>query len=200
MRKQIEERLSATQPPTDLSRVTVSGPKIVLKDIADGPLIPAAVLIGLIERDDGLNVLLTRRTENLKSHPGQVSFPGGRIEVEDSSPTAAALRETEEEIGIAPEFVEVIGYLDPYFTVTGYGVAPVVAIVRQGFSLTIDPVEVHSVFEVPLAYAWDEANHTPAIREFRGHKIPVTEIVYAGERIWGATAAMLMALKDQTGF
>lgn len=161
-----------------------------------GPPRPAAVLMPLVDRPEGLTVLLTRRSSQLKQHAGQVSFPGGRLESDDAGPLAAALRETEEEIGLAREFVSVVGYLRPHLIVTGYWVVPVVALVRPGFNLQLDPLEVQDAFEVPLAHALDPANHGQRQRELGAITIRTTEIRYDGRLIWGATAAMLVALSN----
>ncbi|NIR29102.1 MAG: CoA pyrophosphatase [Gammaproteobacteria bacterium] len=157
-------------------------------------LTPAAVLVPLIERSDGFTVLLTERTQHLNDHAGQISFPGGRLESQDRGPVDAALRETEEEVGIAPEFVEVAGYLDSYETVTGYLVAPVVGFVRKGFRLRPDHFEVADVFEVPLDFLLDPLNHQMHSRHVRGEDRRFYVFEYGARYIWGATAGMLMNL------
>jgi 8-oxo-dGTP pyrophosphatase MutT (NUDIX family) len=126
-----------------------------------------------------------------------VSFPGGRIEPEDAGPAAAALRETFEEIGIASEYIDVVGYLDTYLTVTGYSVVPVVAFVRAGFTLAVDEFEVASVFEVPLALILDPANHVLRHKDLHGVEVGYYEIPFAGRHIWGATAGMLVGLYER---
>lgn len=131
-------------------------------------LTPAAVLVPLIDRTDGMTVLLTQRTEHVGDHAGQISFPGGRIEPHDTDPEAAALRETEEEIGLAPDRIEVIGRLNGYETTTGFRVIPVVGLIRPPLSLKLDPFEVAEVFEVPLAFILDPANHA---RQRRIHPV-----------------------------
>ncbi len=129
---------------------------------------PAAVLVPLVPREGRLNVLLTQRTPHLKRHAGQVAFPGGRIDDSDSDAVAAALRETEEETGIAPHFVEPVGFLDTYLTGTSYRVTPVVGILRPGFDLRLQAEEVAEAFEVPLAFLMNPAHHERHSREFMG--------------------------------
>lgn len=157
---------------------------------------PAAVLVPLVEHASELRILLTRRTDTLPEHPGQIAFPGGRIEPVDQGPLDAALRETEEEIGLPRHFVRPVGYLPPYLTITGYSVVPVVGFVRPGFVYRPDPIEVAEVFEVPFEFVLDPDNHIRETREFRGHEVSYYVIPWqdAGReyRIWGATAAMLI--------
>ena len=123
------------------------------------PTVPAAVLVPLVEHSAGFTVLFTQRTADLKAHGGQISFPGGRIEPSDVDAHAGALRETYEEIGLAASHIEILGTLDPYVTVTGFTVTPVVGVVTPPFDLKPDPVEVADIFEVPLAFFLDPANH-----------------------------------------
>lgn len=157
-------------------------------------LLPAAVLFPIVLREEQPTVLLTQRTAHLKDHPGQVSFPGGRMEVDDPSATAAALREAEEEIGLAPERVEVIGFLPEYRTITGYRVTPVVGLVRPPFDVRPDPFEVAEVFEVPLAFLLDPANHQRHEIHYRGQLRHYYAMPYGSYFIWGATAAMIVSL------
>lgn len=158
----------------------------------DGPLRPAAVLIGLVERDGGLAVLLTRRTDHLENHPGQISFPGGQVEARDADAVQAALRETREEVGLAPERVRVLGRLDTYVTRTGFSVIPVVAALAPPLEFAPDPHEVAEVFEVPLAFLMDPANHKRHVGEFQGTRRNYHAIPYRGYYIWGATAGMIL--------
>lgn len=158
------------------------------------PLKAAAVLVPIVEHEDGLTVLLTRRTDHLADHAGQVSFPGGRIEPEDIDPEHAALREAQEEVGLPPEQVELVGRLDIYRTRTGFEVVPVVGLVRPPLRLTADPYEVAEVFEVPLSFIVDPANHELHSREWRGAKRSFYVLPYEGRYIWGATAGMLVNL------
>ncbi len=160
----------------------------------------AAVLVPLVQRDDGLHVLLTRRTEHLRDHAGQISFPGGRSEPEDGSAEATALREAEEEVGLAPAHVEVLGRLPTYTTVTHYVVTPVVALVQPPFTLTLDAFEVAEAFEVPLAFLMTPAHHRRHVFSYDGGQrqflsMPWRRAPHEGEYfIWGATAAMLRNL------
>jgi len=163
----------------------------------DQPLKPAAVLVPLVDREDGMTVLLTKRTEHLNDHAGQVSFPGGRAEPEDADAVATALREAEEEIGLSRAFVEILGRLDTYITGTGYSVTPVVGIVRPGFTLTIDPYEVAEAFEVPLAFLLDAKNHERHSRDYRGTVRHFWAMPYNDYYIWGATAGMLRNLYNR---
>lgn len=167
--------------------------------VARGPA-AASVLVPIVQRADALQVLLTRRTEHLRDHAGQISFPGGRAEERDADAVATALREAEEEVGLRPDAVEVIGTMPAYSTVTGFVVTPVVALVQPGFELAIDSFEVAEAFEVPLPFLMDPANHrrhqmeTPAgTRSF--YSMPWQAIAADGLPrhyfIWGATAAML---------
>jgi 8-oxo-dGTP pyrophosphatase MutT (NUDIX family) len=159
----------------------------------------AAVLVGLVDRGEGANVVLTRRTEGLRHHGGQISFPGGRIEPGDASPAAAALREAQEEIGLEHAQAEALGYLDPLVTITGFHVYPVVAAISAGFLPRPDPAEVDEVFEVPLAYLLDPRNHQRATRELGGRTVSYYVIEHEGRTIWGATAGMLVNLCRQLG-
>jgi len=158
---------------------------------------PAAVLVGLVDRDHGRQVLLTRRTEALRHHAGQIAFPGGCIEPGDEDPAAAALREASEEIGLASAQARVLGYLDPYATITGFHVFPVVARIDPGFRPVPDPSEVDEVFELPLAFLMDPGNARELRVDFRGQARTVVEFVHAQHRVWGATAAMLVNLRQR---
>lgn len=159
-------------------------------------LVPAAVLVPVVVRENTLSLLLTCRAAHLKHHAGQISFPGGRLEPGDAGALAAALRETEEEVGLSADHVEVIGYLDNYFTITGYSVTPVVGFVDGSQPLTLDPGEVEQVFEVPIAHALDPREHRRRRKKLMGVEIPYYEIVYREHRIWGATAAMIVAFYE----
>jgi 8-oxo-dGTP pyrophosphatase MutT (NUDIX family) len=160
---------------------------------------PAAVLIGLVEREQGLQVILTRRTEALKHHAGQISFPGGRIEDADIDPVAAALREAHEEIGLLPSEVEPLGYLDPFVTITGFHVYPVVAKVSAAYSPLADANEVDEIFETPLDFVLNPDNVKFIDIEYRGKLRAITEFQYQQYRIWGATASMLLNFQRRLG-
>ena len=160
----------------------------------------AAVLVPLVQRPEGLTVLLTRRTDHLRDHAGQISFPGGRSEPEDASPDATALREAHEEVGLAPAHVEVIGALPTYMTVTNFVVTPVVGLVLPRFELALDPFEVAEAFEVPLAWLMNPAHHRRHRFEYEGGQRQFLSMPWQGAGadgltreyfIWGATAAML---------
>lgn len=162
---------------------------------------PAAVLVPLVRRDGGLHVLLTQRTAHLRDHAGQISFPGGRSEDDDADPVATALRESEEEIGLARRHVEVVGTLPRYTTVTSYVVTPVVGLVVPPFDLKLDAFEVAEAFEVPLPFLMNPAHHQRHVFTFDGGQRQFLSIPWraadGGEReyfIWGATAAMLRNL------
>jgi 8-oxo-dGTP pyrophosphatase MutT (NUDIX family) len=157
----------------------------------------AAVLVPLVARQEGVTVLLTRRTEHLHRHAGQISFPGGRIETSDTSPEAAALRETEEEIGLGRRHIELLGRLDLYRTRTGFEVTPVVGWVTPPFELAPDRFEVAEVFEVPLDFVVDRRNHERHRREWQGITRHFYVLPYGGYYIWGATAGMLVNLAER---
>jgi 8-oxo-dGTP pyrophosphatase MutT (NUDIX family) len=158
--------------------------------------IPAAVLVPLVEREDGLHVLLTQRATQLRQHAGQISFPGGRMEPTDADPTATALREAYEEVGLDASFVTVVGYLPDHVLLSGFRVTPVVSFVRLGFELLLDATEVQETFEVPLEFVFDPANHRAQRRSFGigAEEIELNDIPYGERNIWGATAGMLLTL------
>jgi 8-oxo-dGTP pyrophosphatase MutT (NUDIX family) len=192
----IKRRLAGTAMPEDPLDVVPPErwPSRAQKEITNN-LVPAAVLIPLIYREHSLSVLLTERSPDLKHHAGQVSFPGGRMDPGDSDVRETALRETHEEVGIHPADVEIVGYLDPNPTVTGYAVTPVVGLIELRRELVIDPYEVKSAFEVPLPFLLDEANQESSEREFAGVTVPISEFNYGEYRIWGATASMLIEFR-----
>jgi 8-oxo-dGTP pyrophosphatase MutT (NUDIX family) len=156
----------------------------------------AAVLVPVVCRDDALHLILTQRTDHLSKHAGQIAFPGGLRDAGET-PLQAALREAEEEIGLGPEFVAPLGYLSGYLTVTGYLVTPVVAMLRDGFSLAPEPGEVADVFEVPLAYLMDGRNRETHAREWQGLTRHYYAYPYQSRYIWGATAGMIKNLGDR---
>lgn len=154
---------------------------------------PAAVLVAVTDRAEP-GIILTQRTETLRSHAGQVAFPGGRIDPADDGPIGAALREAEEEIALPAALVEVLGVADRYRTVTGFDVTPVVGIVPPDLMLVAAEAEVAAVFEVPLAFLFDAANHVEATAHYQGRERRYYEIMWGERRIWGATAAMIVNL------
>jgi len=158
--------------------------------------VPAAVLVPLVERESGLSVLLTRRAGHLAHHAGQISFPGGRLEAGDADIVGAALRETEEEIGLTRASVEVVGFLPDHLVISGYRVTPVVGFVRPGFDLHPDHAEVAEVFEMPVRFLFDERNHVRRVREWAGEAVELTDLPYESHLIWGATAGMLMTFRQ----
>jgi 8-oxo-dGTP pyrophosphatase MutT (NUDIX family) len=182
-----------------LLREPVAG-DFIQEDGGEGlSLTPAAVLFPIVQRGDGQTVLLTQRTAHLKDHGGQISFPGGRVETEDQTPVHTALRETEEEIGLAREHVEVLGFLPEYRTGTGFRVTPVVALVTPPFDLALDPFEVAEAFEVPLAFLLDPANHKRHSLHYRGALRHFFAMPYGDYFIWGATAGMIRSLTERLG-
>src|SRR5215510_7232923 len=161
---------------------------------SDREIRPAAVLVPVVKRENGLTVLFTRRTAHLHDHAGQISFPGGRAEPADSSAAETAMRETHEEIGLAADRVEVLGEQPNYITVTGYRVTPVVALIEPPLDLKLDEFEVAEVFEAPLAFLLDPVNHQQNYVRFDGRERNYYAIPYRQYYIWGATAGMLMNL------
>ena len=157
---------------------------------------PAAVLVGIVARPV-LTLLLTQRTHTLPTHAGQIAFPGGKVEPDDDGPVATALRESVEEIGLDASFVEPLGFLDGYRTGTGFTVAPVVALIRPGFTLKPDPGEVAEAFEVPLTFLMDEANHQKHARAWQGRERHYYAMPYGERYIWGATAGMIKNLHQR---
>lgn len=164
--------------------------------MAELPLREAAVLVALVDRDDGLHLLFTQRTRHLAAHAGQISFPGGSTEPHDRHAEDTALRETLEEIGLSSDRIETVGRLDTYITRTGFRVTPVVALVQPPFELAPDPVEVDEVFEVPLDVILDPALPQQMSRELFGAPRYFYAFPYGDRFIWGATAGMLVNLRD----
>jgi 8-oxo-dGTP pyrophosphatase MutT (NUDIX family) len=195
-------RLGFDIPPglTDASIVPPSGDQgtdRMLEIIArEQPIRPAAVLIAVVDHPQP-TVLLTQRAAHLHDHAGQISFPGGKIDPQDASPLDAALREAWEEIGLAREFIDPIGYLDLYGTGFGFRILPTLARIRPGFSLRISEGEVDDAFEVPLAFLMDAANHQVHSKEFRGIMRSYYAMPFEQHYIWGATAGMLRVLYER---
>jgi 8-oxo-dGTP pyrophosphatase MutT (NUDIX family) len=194
-RRRIEQKLreqpQGGNPGDALLEHVVGAPSAELLTLVAAPAREAAVLIGLIERAAGPHVLLTERAAHLAHHPGQISFPGGRLDEHDADPVAAALREAEEEVGLAAQQVEVLGRLAPRLTGTGFAVTPVVGWLETGFQAQPDPAEVSSAFEVPIAYLLAPGNLRRTTRERYGTRFVVLEYQFGSHRIWGATAAIL---------
>lgn len=160
---------------------------------AEGDLMPAAVLVAVVDRP-APTVILTERPETMRRHPGQISFPGGRIDPGDDGPVAAALREAEEEIALPRDAVQLVGMADVYRTVTGFEVTPVVGVVPPGLALEPQPGEVAAMFEAPLDYLLDPRRQIVRTALWRGRERSYYEIEWEGRRIWGATAAMIVNL------
>jgi 8-oxo-dGTP pyrophosphatase MutT (NUDIX family) len=195
----IKDALDAapSTPEEDMHWLVGASPEVVERVRAALPTrrTPAAVLVPLVERAGGMTVLLTQRAATLKDHAGQISFPGGRIEPGDPDAWHAALREAFEEIGLAPDLVEFAGYLPDHVVGSGFRVTPVVGFVKPEYQLQIAAAEVHEVFEVPLDFILDAANHKSRQRQFGDLTLEIHDIPFGDHNIWGATAGMLMTLR-----
>ena len=196
----IRERLAGSQPRHEregwlVPGLTAEESRAYMNFFPPEPT-AAAVLVPIVEHPGQPTVLLTQRATQLRNHAGQVSFPGGRIEAKDGSPTAAALREAYEEIGLEASCVSVVGFLTDHVVISGFRVTPVVAMVRPGFKLLLDAQEVADTFEVPLAFVLDPRNHRPRVHRFRAYNAEARmfDIPYGNRNIWGATAGMLVTL------
>jgi 8-oxo-dGTP pyrophosphatase MutT (NUDIX family) len=193
-RRRVAEHLSGAELPH-------AGDHLINPEIAEMFLKierrQAAVLVPVIHREPEATVLFTERTSALRMHAGQIAFPGGRVDPEDASVEAAALREAEEEIGLPREFVETVGRGPDYLTGSGYHVALVIAVVRPGFALQLNPSEVASAFEVPLSYLMDPANYRTGTRIWNGFQRSFYEIPFGDHRIWGITAGMVRVLYER---
>ena len=186
-------------PPQWQPEITDENRHVIAADIiarrqAAGKVTRAAVLIPLLLKENGLSVLLTQRTNHLRDHAGQISFPGGRMDPEDQTPNDTALRESHEEIGLDPKRVEIIGHLPEYLTVSGYSVTPVVGLVQPQAEYVLDAFEVADVFEVPLEFLLDPANHQVRLWESEQGGRRFYSMPYENRFIWGATAGMLRNL------
>ena len=157
----------------------------------------AAVMIAAVDYPDGASLILTKRTDRLRNHAGQIAFPGGRIDPEDVSPEAAALRETEEEIGLDRSRIEVLGRLPDYSTGSGFRIAPVLGIIQPGFQLALKSDEVDAAFEVPLAFLMDPANHARGSRMWQERERFFYEMPYGDRYIWGVTAGVIRTLYER---
>lgn len=194
----LESLLRSRLDPLDRASARTRGDRDLNPDWpAPSALRDAAVLAPIVKRTEGWTMLFTERAADLPHHAGQISFPGGRIEDHDASPLAAALRETEEEIGLSRDFVTPLGLSDAYATGTGFRIVPVVALIEPGFSLALDAREVAGVFEAPLAFLMDPANHERREGEWRGRRGAYYAMPYEGRFIWGATAGMIRALWER---
>ena len=200
-KSQIREALdpAPSTPSEDMHWLAGASPEVVagVRATLTTRRTPAAVLVPLVERGTGMTVLLTQRATTLKDHAGQISFPGGRIEHEDADAWHAALREAYEEIGLRSEMVEFAGYLPDHVVISGFRVTPVVGFVKPEYQLQIATAEVHDVFEVPLDFILDAANHKSRQRKIGEFTIDIHDIPYGERNIWGATAGMLMTLRQR---
>ncbi len=169
--------------------VRLAGEGISLKD--------AAVLVPVVDYGDEARVIFTQRTSTLRKHSGQISFPGGGIDKEDRTPEDAALRETEEEIGLSRSYVETVGRLPDYISGTGFRIKPVLSVVKPGFDLALNPTEVDDVFEVPLSFLMNPANHTQGSRMFQGRERFFYEMPYGERYIWGITAGIMRSIYER---
>jgi 8-oxo-dGTP pyrophosphatase MutT (NUDIX family) len=196
LRDRILRRFGATQPSHELADWRVLGEDAArsARLAAHFPKdpVPAAVLVPLVDRPQGLTVLLTQRASQLARHAAQIAFPGGRVDPGDADVASAALREAEEEIGLDPARVQVFGYLPDHVVISGYRVTPVLGMVAPPFSLQLNPAEVAGVFEVPLGHVLDSANHKARLRRVGDEDLLLYDIPWEGQNIWGATAGMLL--------
>jgi 8-oxo-dGTP pyrophosphatase MutT (NUDIX family) len=198
LRARILRRFEGTQPRRELADWRVLGfdaerSRELQRHFPANP-VPAAVLVPLVDRPEGLTVLLTQRASQLAKHAAQVSFPGGRLEESDPDVAHAALREAQEEIGLDPARVRVFGYLPDHLVISGFRVTPVLALVSPPFSIEPNPAEVAEAFEVPVSHIFDSGNHKARLRRVGDEDMLLFDITWQGHNIWGATAGMLMTL------
>lgn len=192
IRRRLEKALARSGPPSSDYDLNAD-----VKPPSERRLRPAGVLVAVSSRPSGSVILLTKRAPTLKHHPGQIAFPGGKVDDGDKDPTAAALREAREEIGLPSDMIDVIGCLPPHETVTGFQVTPVLALVDQFFRPIPEPSEVAEVFEVPLAHILDRDRYSIQSRRWRGTRRAYFTVPWGPYYIWGATARMLCALADR---
>ena len=198
LRSRILRRFEGTQPRHDLADWRLLGvdaerSRRLQRHFPADP-VAAAVLVALVDRPEGLGVLLTQRASQLAKHAAQISFPGGRLEPTDPDIASAALREAQEEIGLDPSHVRVVGYLPDHIVISGFRVTPVLSLVTPPFSLVPNPSEVADVFEVPVSHIFDSKNHKARLRRVGDEDMLLFDIPWKGHSIWGATAGMLMTL------
>jgi len=196
MRDRILRRFIGTQPRHEIADWRVLGidaerSRRLVEHFPSNP-VPAAVLVPLIDRPEGLSILLTQRASQLARHAAQIAFPGGRLEPDDPDIASAALRESQEEIGLDPARVRVFGYLPDHVVISGFRVTPVLGLVAPPFSLELNPAEVAGVFEVPMDHVLDSANHQARMRRVGNEDLLLYDIPWQGQNIWGATAGMLL--------
>jgi 8-oxo-dGTP pyrophosphatase MutT (NUDIX family) len=196
LRSRILRRFENTQPHLELADwralgVDTERSRRFDRHVPRDP-VPAAVLVPLIDRPEGLTVLLTHRATQLARHSGQISFPGGRVDPTDRSVAEAALREAREEVGLDPARVRVFGYLPDHLVTTGFRITPVLSLVSPPFTLELNPAEVAGVFEVPVAHVFDRSKHQARMRRVGDEDMLLHDIPWEGQNIWGATAGMLL--------
>jgi 8-oxo-dGTP pyrophosphatase MutT (NUDIX family) len=196
LRTRILQRFEGTQPRHELADwrllgVNAEHSRRLQRHFPADP-VPAAVLVALVDRPEGLTVLLTQRASQLTKHAAQISFPGGRLEDSDPDIASAAVREAQEEIGLDPQRVRVFGYLPDHLVISGFRVTPVLSLVTPPFSLVPNPAEVAEVFEVPLSHVFDRNNHKARLRRVGDEDLLLYDIPWQGQNIWGATAGMLL--------
>ena len=198
LRRLIEERLRDSRPPIDsvdaLPAGVTSAIAPELRSYFPAAPTASAVLVPIVDHPTGLTVLMTQRSSQLRTHAGEISFPGGRVEPVDRSPIDTALRETEEEIGLMREHVTFAGYLKPHLVLSGFWITPVVGFVQPGFALKLDAREVENTFEVPLSHILDLANHRPRERIIGATSFHVYDIPFEQHNIWGVSAGILVDL------
>lgn len=195
-----DDGAASLAPAGHLSHLS-PGSRLPLAEAARAGAAPiaASVLVPIVLRQPAPTLLLTRRSEQLRDHPGQISFPGGRVEPHDASPAHTALREAAEEIGLDSAHVEVLGFLPDYLTVTGFRITPVVALLTPPFTLAADAVEVAEIFEVPLGFVLDPRNHQRHAYTLPGRSGHYRAIPWGDYNIWGATAGMICELAARLG-
>jgi 8-oxo-dGTP pyrophosphatase MutT (NUDIX family) len=196
LRARILRRFAASTPRHEIADwrvlgIDAEGSQRLQRHLRGDP-VPAAVLVPLIDRPEGLSILLTERASHLANHAAQISFPGGRLEPGDRDVASAALREAQEEVGLDPSLANVIGYLPDHLVISGFRVTPVLALIDAGYSLELNPGEVAAAFEVPANHVFDRANHRGRMRKVGDEEILLYDIQWGERNIWGATAGMLL--------